>query len=261
MDLQLVWATILLFLHSVLCRTEGDVTESTLKVGPPPMHGPPEPDLLLQRCYGHWGCFSIGEPFLSIYRPVNLFPLHPDVLDVKFFLKTRSNPDLFTRLRPESNESFIQQSLDPKEAVKFIVHGYLEHGHQKWIQDMIRELLTKDNFNVISVDWVFGAAPPYTQAVANARMVGVVLAEFIELLRDVYSIPLSSMHVIGHSLGAHVAGYAGQRLNTLGRITASTQHPFVDMDVAILDYINLNTGVLPFTYVITHTKRPPFWGP
>ncbi|GFT20747.1 inactive pancreatic lipase-related protein 1, partial [Nephila pilipes] len=48
---------------------------------------------------------------------------------------------------------------------------------------MIRELLTKDNYNVISVDWVFGAAPPYTQAVANARMVGVVLAEFIELLR------------------------------------------------------------------------------
>ncbi|GFY73176.1 inactive pancreatic lipase-related protein 1 [Trichonephila inaurata madagascariensis] len=220
MDLILSWAIILIVLHSALCKPEGDViTESSLKVGAPSLHGPPEPDLLLQRCYGRWGCFSIGEPFLSIYRPVNLFPLHPEVLDVKFFLKTRSNPDLFTRLRPESNESFTQQNLDPKQEVKFIVHGYLEHGHQKWIQDMIRELLTKDNFNVISVDWVFGAAPPYTQAAANARMVGVVLAEFVELLRDVYCIPLSSVHVIGHSLGAHVAGYAGQRLNKLGRIT------------------------------------------
>lgn len=48
---------------------------------------------------------------------------------------------------------------------------------------MIRELLTKDAFNVISVDWVLGAAPPYTQAVANARMVGAVLAHFIERIR------------------------------------------------------------------------------
>lgn len=48
---------------------------------------------------------------------------------------------------------------------------------------MIQELLTKDNYNVISVDWVFGAAMPYTQAVANARMVGLVLADFIKNLQ------------------------------------------------------------------------------
>ncbi|XP_035211609.1 pancreatic triacylglycerol lipase-like isoform X3 [Stegodyphus dumicola] len=220
MDIRLAWATVVLIIHCAPAKQEEDVPESSLKVGAPPLLAPPDPDLLLQRCYGRWGCFSIGEPFLSIYRPVNLFPLHPDVLDVKFFLKTRRNPDLFNKLRPESNESFTQQNLNPKQGVKFIIHGYLEHGHQKWIQDMIRELLTKDNFNVISVDWVFGAAPPYTQAVANARMVGAVLAEFIEILRDVYAIPLSSMHLIGHSLGAHVAGYAGERLNKrLGRIT------------------------------------------
>lgn len=91
-------------------------------------------DILLQRCYGSWGCFSIGEPFLSIYRPVNLFPLHPEVLDVKFYLKTRKNPDLFERLRPENNDSFTQHNFNPKQQTKFIIHGYLEHGHQKWIQ-------------------------------------------------------------------------------------------------------------------------------
>ncbi|XP_071033541.1 pancreatic triacylglycerol lipase [Parasteatoda tepidariorum] len=220
MGIHLLYLTVLIVLHSALSRPEEDVTESSANVGvPPPLLAPPDPDLLLQRCYGRWGCFSIGEPFLSIYRPVNLFPLHPDVLDVKFFLKTRNNPDLFERLRPESNDSFTQRYFDPKQQVKFIIHGYLEHAHQKWIQDMIRELLTKDDFNVISVDWVFGAAPPYTQAVANARMVGVILADFIEILQDVYSIPLTSMHLIGHSLGAHVAGYAGERLKRLGRIT------------------------------------------
>ncbi|KAG8176542.1 hypothetical protein JTE90_014886 [Oedothorax gibbosus] len=212
MDLRWLLLWVLLLFHVVVAKKKKEQQED----GPGPILAPTDPDLLLQRCYDRWGCFSIGEPFLSIYRPVNLFPLHPDLLDVQFLLKTRANPDHFATLRP-SNETAL--ALDPKREVKFIVHGYLEHGHQKWIQDMIREMLTKDAINVISVDWAVGAAPPYTQAVANARMVGVVLAHFIEMLRDVYSIPLRSMHLIGHSLGAHVAGYAGERLNRLGRIT------------------------------------------
>ena len=32
------------------------------------------------------------------------------------------------------------------------------------------------------------------------------------------------MHIIGHSLGSHVAGYAGERLRYLGRITGNTQN-------------------------------------
>ncbi|XP_023215504.1 inactive pancreatic lipase-related protein 1-like [Centruroides sculpturatus] len=176
-------------------------------------------DALLKRCYGEWGCFSIGEPFLSIYRPVNLFPMHPDILDVKFFLKTRDNPDVFKELKIVENASLPEKDFVATRPLKFIIHGYLEHGHQKWIQDLIRELLTKDDYNIISVDWVYGAAPPYTQAVSNARIVGAIVANFMHFLEEKHDISPAEVHLIGHSLGAHVAGYAGERLQGLGRIT------------------------------------------
>ncbi|CAG2177025.1 unnamed protein product [Oppiella nova] len=53
---------------------------------------------LLVRCYGKYGCFSIAEPFLSIYRPINLFPISVDILKVEFLLKTRRNPEKFEKI-------------------------------------------------------------------------------------------------------------------------------------------------------------------
>jgi thioesterase domain-containing protein len=38
-------------------------------------------------------------------------------------------------------------------------------------------------------------------------------------LQNVTGARPEDMHVIGHSLGSHVAGYAGERLRNLGRIT------------------------------------------
>ncbi len=67
---------------------------------------------------------------------------------------------------------------------------------------MVDEALTFDDLNVIVVDWVggihknnklsalvikkiyisIGSGPPYTQAVANIRLIGVMLAHFILFL-------------------------------------------------------------------------------
>ena len=89
-------------------------------------------------------------------------------------------------------------------------------------------LLNREDCNVIMVDWSKGAASPYGQATGNARLVGAQIGELIRFLIASTSHSASSavnrFYIVGHSLGAQVAGYAGSYLQdkyglSLGRIT------------------------------------------
>ena len=78
--------------------------------------------------------------------------------------------------------------------------------------------------NVITVDWYGGAkSPNYPQVVGNTRLVGVQLAEMIKFLMNITLNSAGSYYIVGFSLGAHIAGYAGRNLkqsgHNLGRIT------------------------------------------
>ena len=73
--------------------------------------------------------------------------------------------------------------------------------------------------NVIIVDWSDGATLPYSQAAANTRVVGAQIAQLVYTIMNVTTATAGSFHIIGHSLGSHVAGYAGERVPGFGRIT------------------------------------------
>ena len=64
------------------------------------------------------------------------------------------------------------------------------------------------------VDWKDGAKKPnYLRAVANTRLAGRQIGMFIGGLEDKFGTNLAQhTHIIGFSLGAHVAGYAGMFL-------------------------------------------------
>ena len=81
-------------------------------------------------------------------------------------------------------------------------------------------LLTKEDMNVIVFDWSRGASKKnYYQAVANTRVAGELLAKMLKQLHATEHARYATMHLIGHSLGAHIAGYAGRRIPKIGRIT------------------------------------------
>ena len=89
------------------------------------------------------------------------------------------------------------------------------------------KLLNREDCNVILVDWSQGAQFPYGQAAGNTRVLGAQIAELIRFLISSSSGSpsrlLDRFYIIGFSLGAHVAGYAGSYLRAkkmrLGRIT------------------------------------------
>ena len=83
--------------------------------------------------------------------------------------------------------------------------------------------------NVITVDWERGAAgPSYSQAVANTELVG---RQTGLLLLDMMTLGVkpSDIHLVGFSLGAHVAACAAHTVLTrslvkVGRITGNFEN-------------------------------------
>lgn len=50
-------------------------------------------------------------------------------------------------------------------------------------------------------------------------MVGLEIAFLIKRLQQDHDLRPEEVHLIGHSLGAHTAGYAAERIPGIGRIT------------------------------------------
>ena len=89
---------------------------------------------------------------------------------------------------------------------------------------MSSALLEAEDVNVIAVDWSKGSGNAYTQAVANTRLVGRAVGFLIIKLVKGFGASVENIHIIGHSLGSWIAGYAGEYVKDnlkrkLGRIT------------------------------------------
>ena len=99
-----------------------------------------------------------------------------------------------------------------------------------WVTRMKNALKNRVDCNVILVDWSKGANRDYFQSAGNTQLVGAQVGELIRFL--ISSAPgspssVDKFYVIGFSLGAQAAGYAGTYLKdeasmTLGRITGSS---------------------------------------
>lgn len=76
---------------------------------------------------------------------------------------------------------------------------------------VISAYLAKNNTNVLLVDWgKLAMLPCYPTAVINTRQSGECLGKFLVKFRENFAsdFEFQKMHMVGFSLGAHVASYA-----------------------------------------------------
>ncbi|XP_013779480.1 pancreatic lipase-related protein 2-like [Limulus polyphemus] len=174
-----------------------------------------------EKCYDDLGCFSNGGNFYDpIKRPIDVLPQSRDVINTRFILYTSKDKNNYEILDPTDKNSISNSGIIPSANTKILIHGVtLRFSSERWLKKMKDEYLKQGDYNIILVDWSKGSWFPYYQAVANARLVGAEIAQLISRLQEVKGISLDSVHLIGHSLGAQVAGYAGERLNKVRRIT------------------------------------------
>ncbi|KAL4235573.1 hypothetical protein ACF0H5_003969 [Mactra antiquata] len=193
-------------------------------------------------CYDNLDCFSNDAPFDNTE---GILPQTPDVINTTFRLFT----DKCRRsvvLHPDDTRAMRSCEVNVEQPVKFIVHGFLQYGRVQWIRDMVAELLKKEPMTVITVDWGSGSGFPYSQAAANTRVVGAEISRLINFLRQ-QGVRLNQFHLIGHSLGAHIVGYAGNRVPGLRRITGldpadpdfSNTDAVVHLDKTDADFVDI----------------------
>ncbi|XP_063399722.1 pancreatic lipase-related protein 2-like [Mytilus trossulus] len=217
-------------------------------------------------CYDHIGCFSNNPPFLNAF---GYLPLSPDHINTSFHLYTQANPSNGQLLNPNGGAGSLRSThFGLSHKTVFIIHGYHGTENNPWIP-LMKDPLLKYDVNVIVVIWTRGAFDNYNQAVANTRVVGAVTANMVKLIHSAGGVSYNDVHIVGHSLGAHVAGYVGETV-PIGRITgldpAGPEFNTADQrvrldpaDAAFVDIIHTD-GALGFQHTMGHVDFYPNGG-
>ncbi|XP_044262748.1 phospholipase A1-like [Tribolium madens] len=178
-----------------------------------------------------------------------------------------SHKDITFILHLPKNKTVI---LDPKKPTieatkptKIIVHGWQASGTDEKNSELAETYHKTGDYNVIAVDWSEHAKKVYVHASSSTKDIGHVIGDFILEITKKDPKLLENIHIIGHSLGGHVAGFAGKRVaektgRKVGRITGldvaapmfevpvkrSTDSMLNKDDAEFVDVIHTNAGFL-----------------
>ncbi|XP_075157305.1 vitellogenin-1-like [Haematobia irritans] len=148
--------------------------------------------------------------------------------------------------------------FDISKKVVIYVSGWLSNVDDDKIEELARAYNCRGDYNFMALNASNFIQTLYTWSAFNTEEVGAILGQGIVKIAS--KIPIGNIHLIGHSLGAHIVGKAGREFTaqtnqTLPRITGlDPANPCFNQgealsglyrgDAAFVDVIHSNPGVL-----------------
>ncbi|XP_052873227.1 pancreatic lipase-related protein 2-like [Anopheles cruzii] len=192
--------------------------------------------------------------------------------DVRFLLYTPANAETPDVLRNGDIGSIQASHFNSSNPTRMVIHGWFGTPNSE-INRLVRSaLFFVGNFNVIFVDWSVGALDEfYPNSRQLVYAVGAAASNMLDYLERYAGLRKNDLVVVGHSLGAHVAGNVGKwQSGLLGTIigldpalpffAGNAPDRIMDTDARYVEIIHTNGGVLGFLDPIGHADFYPNLG-
>ncbi|EAA12397.4 AGAP007991-PA, partial [Anopheles gambiae str. PEST] len=180
---------------------------------------------------------------------------------IKFYLYTRRTqhtPELIDVLDPES---LYYTHWNPSHPVKIVIHGFGGGRNLSPSPDMRKAYFTRGNYNIIIVDYGSAVTEPCLNQIEWAPRFGsLCVSQLVKYIANhPRGVPPDDMHLIGYSVGAHIAGLVANYLTPaegkLGRITgldptiffyagSNNSRDLDPSDAHFVDIIHTGAGIL-----------------
>ncbi|XP_072399608.1 lipase member H-like [Diabrotica undecimpunctata] len=134
--------------------------------------------------------------------------------DTIFELYTRLNPEVPQILRINDVAALQNSNINYNRPTVFFFHGFLESSQSDNAVQIRNAYLHIGDYNVILVNNErLLAGLDFLTAALNCEPIGKFSAKFVDFL-VVQGLQLSSLHIIGMSLGAQIAGLMGKNIKS-----------------------------------------------
>ncbi|PNF40158.1 hypothetical protein B7P43_G09765 [Cryptotermes secundus] len=207
-----------------------------------------------QKCCPDKECYELGDPWQTLTRLVPEPECEGNL--TRFFLiesSNKDNPVVFTA----RNASKIPGYLNVRKPTIIFFHGWMSSAAAPSIMNITTLYSSRVNANGIFVDYgEIAKNVNYPQVVSNLRVVATYVTKMVQNIIQAGVSP-SQIHLIGHSLGAHLAAYVAKAIPGIGRLTGLDPARFLFTDQNC--EVRLCKGDAQFTETI-HTNGNPVWG-
>ncbi|KAH0564272.1 hypothetical protein KQX54_011075 [Cotesia glomerata] len=147
--------------------------------------------------------------------------INPNLVNVKFYLTSRDNP-VRTEVALGNNFQLDGTGFRIERRTVLIVHGFKSSGKKNWVDRMETAFRLWGDVNIVIVDWgehanTFNYYKAAEHVMAVGRNIVKFLSHIINATRDSTQEKFDDLnwgpiHMVGHSLGAHICGIAADEL-------------------------------------------------